>query len=48
MLGIKPGAWEGKRRLKPQDVADTVLFAVISPEHMAVSELLVRPLDQAN
>jgi len=40
-------AWEGKRRLKPQDIADTVLFAVSSPAHMAVSELLVRPLDQA-
>ena len=40
-------AWEGKRRLKPQDIADTVLFAVSSPAHMVVSELLVRPVDQA-
>ena len=39
-------AWEGKRRLNPQDIADTVLFAVSSPGHVAVSEVLIRPLDQ--
>lgn len=39
-------AWEGLRTLDAEDVADTVVFAVTAPEHVAVSEVLVRPLDQ--
>ena len=40
-------AWKGRRTLQPEDVARSVMFAVTSPEHVSVSELLVRPLDQA-
>jgi NADP-dependent 3-hydroxy acid dehydrogenase YdfG len=32
--------------LKAADIADTVLFAVQSPEHMNVNEILVRPTTQ--
>jgi NADP-dependent 3-hydroxy acid dehydrogenase YdfG len=39
-------AWEGKRMLQPQDVAESVLFALSAPEHVSVSEVLVRPVDQ--
>lgn len=39
--------WEGKRPLQPEDVAQTVLFAVTCPDHVSVSELLVRSVDQA-
>jgi NADP-dependent 3-hydroxy acid dehydrogenase YdfG len=39
-------AWEGRRALQPGDVARSVLFAVASPEHVSVSEILVRPTDQ--
>jgi NADP-dependent 3-hydroxy acid dehydrogenase YdfG len=40
-------AWQGRRTLQPEDVARALMFAVTSPEHVSVSELLVRPLDQA-
>ena len=39
-------AWEGRRTLQPEDVARAIEFAVTSPEHVSVSELLVRPTDQ--
>lgn len=39
-------AWKDRRALKPEDIARSVLFAVASPEHMSVSEILVRPTDQ--
>lgn len=39
--------WEGKRQLQPVDIAETVLFAVTAPEHVSVSEILVRPVDQS-
>lgn len=39
-------AWEGRRTLQPEDVARAVTFAVTSPDHVSVSELLVRPTDQ--
>jgi len=39
-------AWEGKRMLQPADVAQSVLFALSAPEHVSVSEVLVRPVDQ--
>lgn len=38
--------WEGRRRLNPEDVARTVVFAVSSPDHVNVNEILVRPTDQ--
>lgn len=40
-------AWKGRRTLQPEDVARSVMFAVTSPDHVSVSEVLVRPLDQA-
>ena len=39
--------WEGKRPLQPEDVAQTIVFAVSCPDHVSVSELLVRSVDQA-
>ena len=41
-------AWKGRRTLQPEDVARAIMFAVTSPEHVSVSELLVRPLDQSS
>ena len=40
-------AWKGRRTLQPEDVARATIFAVTSPEHVSVSEVLVRPVDQA-
>jgi NADP-dependent 3-hydroxy acid dehydrogenase YdfG len=34
------------RQLQPEDIANAVLYAIIQPEHVAVSEILVRPTDQ--
>jgi NADP-dependent 3-hydroxy acid dehydrogenase YdfG len=39
-------AWKGRRTLQPEDVARALMFAVTSPEHVSVSEVLVRPTDQ--
>lgn len=39
-------AWEGRRPLQPEDVARAIEFAVTSPDHVSVSEILVRPTDQ--
>lgn len=39
-------AWKERRTLQPEDVARTIEFAVTSPDHVSVSELLVRPTDQ--
>lgn len=39
-------AWKGRRTLLPEDVARAIEFAVTSPDHVSVSELLVRPTDQ--
>ena len=39
-------AWAGKRTLQPDDIARAVAFAVTSPDHVSVSEVLVRPTDQ--
>ncbi|MEX2467823.1 MAG: SDR family oxidoreductase [Gemmatimonadota bacterium] len=41
-------AWKGRRTLQPEDVARALMFAVTSPEHVSVSEVLVRPTDQAS
>ncbi len=32
--------------LKAEDIAEAILFAVQSPEHMNVNEVLVRPTSQ--
>ncbi|MEQ9400000.1 MAG: SDR family oxidoreductase [Longimicrobiales bacterium] len=43
--GFKQG-WEGRRPLQPEDVARAVHHAVTSPDHVSVSEILIRPTDQ--
>jgi NADP-dependent 3-hydroxy acid dehydrogenase YdfG len=40
------GTWDDRRRLRPEDVARAVLFAVTAPEHVNVNEILIRPTDQ--
>jgi NADP-dependent 3-hydroxy acid dehydrogenase YdfG len=39
-------AWSQRRTLQPEDVARALMFAVTAPEHVSVSEVLVRPVDQ--
>lgn len=39
-------AWRGRRTLQPDDIARAIEFAVTSPDHVSVSEILVRPTDQ--
>lgn len=39
-------AWKDRRTLQAEDVARAIEFVVTSPDHVAVSELLVRPTDQ--
>jgi NADP-dependent 3-hydroxy acid dehydrogenase YdfG len=39
-------AWKDRRTLQPEDVARAIEFAVTSPDHVSVSEILVRPTDQ--
>ncbi|MEV5755024.1 SDR family NAD(P)-dependent oxidoreductase [Actinoallomurus sp. NPDC052308] len=34
------------RTLRPEDIADAVVYAVGQPEHVAVNEILIRPTDQ--
>lgn len=43
--GFQQG-WEGRRPLQPEDVARAVHHAVTSPDHVSVSEILIRPTDQ--
>ena len=38
--------WSDKQPLHADDVARAVIYAVTSPPHVSVSEVLVRPLDQ--
>ncbi len=38
--------WEGRRSLQPEDVARAVVFALTSPPHVNVNEILLRPTDQ--
>ncbi|MFD0857204.1 SDR family NAD(P)-dependent oxidoreductase [Actinomadura adrarensis] len=37
---------ESMRTLRPEDVAQAVMYAVSQPEHVAVNEILIRPTDQ--
>lgn len=39
-------AWKDRRTLQPDDIARAIEFAVTSPDHVSVSEILVRPTDQ--
>jgi len=39
-------SWEERRSLASGDVARAVLFAVTSPAHVNVNEILIRPTDQ--
>lgn len=39
-------AWRERRTLQPEDVARAIVFATASPDHVSVSEILVRPTDQ--
>jgi NADP-dependent 3-hydroxy acid dehydrogenase YdfG len=34
------------RPLQPEDIANAVLYPVSQPEHVSVSEILLRPTDQ--
>lgn len=40
-------AWRDRHPLAPEDVAEAVHFAVTTPPHVSVGEILVRPTDQA-
>lgn len=40
-------AYQGYQPLKPEDVADTIWFAVSRPPHVNIADLLVLPSDQA-
>lgn len=47
--GLREGfetGWAGRRKLRPEDVAAAVLFALTAPPHVNVNEILVRPTDQ--
>lgn len=45
-LAVWDEAWSGRRTLQAEDIARAVEFAVTSPDHVSVSEILVRPTDQ--
>ena len=38
---------EGMQMLRPEDIADAVAYMVTRPRHAAISEMWVRPVDQA-
>lgn len=38
--------WKDRRPLEARDVAQAVLYAVQTPRHVNVNEILVRPTDQ--
>lgn len=38
--------WSDRRALQPADVARAVVHAVTAPDHVSVSEILLRPTDQ--
>lgn len=47
-IGVKVGAGATPNQvLQPADVAAAVLYAVSSPPHVAINEILVEPRDQA-
>ncbi|MGH3148066.1 MAG: SDR family oxidoreductase, partial [Rubrobacter sp.] len=40
------GQPSGARVLDPEDVATSVVYALVQPEHVAVNEVLVEPRDE--
>jgi NADP-dependent 3-hydroxy acid dehydrogenase YdfG len=34
------------RTLRPEDIAEAIVYALSQPEHVSVNEILVRPTDQ--
>lgn len=38
--------FEGKELLQASDIADTILFVVTRPRHVAINEVLIRPTEQ--
>jgi NADP-dependent 3-hydroxy acid dehydrogenase YdfG len=34
------------KRLEPQDVANTIVFAASQPDHVSINEILIRPTQQ--
>ena len=38
--------WADRERLRAEDVADAILYAVTQPQRVNVNEILVRPTDQ--
>ena len=41
-------AYANTRPLKPEDVADAVVFAAMRPPHVDISEIIIMPTDQAS
>jgi len=39
-------SYDSMRTLHAEDIANTILFAVTQPDHVAMNEILVRPTDQ--
>jgi NADP-dependent 3-hydroxy acid dehydrogenase YdfG len=39
--------FQGVERLQSEDIADTIVYIVTRPRHVAINELLVRPTEQA-
>jgi NADP-dependent 3-hydroxy acid dehydrogenase YdfG len=38
--------WEGMEPMRPEDIANAIVFALGQPEHVSINELLVRPTRQ--
>jgi NADP-dependent 3-hydroxy acid dehydrogenase YdfG len=44
----KAAVYRGVRYLTPDDVADTIMWALTRPEYMVVDEVVIKPLQQAS
>ena len=44
----KDAVYRGVRYLTPDDVADTIIWALTRPEYMVVDEVVIKPLQQAS
>jgi len=42
------GVYQGYRPLKPEDIADAVLFCATRPPHVNIQDIIVMPTDQAS
>ena len=53
LMGVTPGTVVGEgwanewQVMMPEDVADSVIYAVTAPAHVAINEILVEPRDQS-